>query len=112
MHILGFVGVAVHAAHGLLLNQFLSPLFSKRQDTYGGSLQNRMRLLLEVIEAVREAVGPKYPVGIKLNATDQLEGGFVETAPSFRGLHVRKDGSDTGRARLSSPRRPLPQFFR
>ena len=75
---LGFGGVQVHAAHGFLLSQFLSPLFNKREDAYGGSLQNRMRLLLEVIEAVRKAVGPKYPVGIKLNATDQLEGGFAE----------------------------------
>jgi 2,4-dienoyl-CoA reductase-like NADH-dependent reductase (Old Yellow Enzyme family) len=75
---LGFGGVEVHAAHGFLLSQFLSPLFNKREDAYGGSLQNRMRLLLEVIEAVREAVGPGYPVGIKLNATDQLEGGFAE----------------------------------
>ncbi|MEO9652160.1 MAG: NADH:flavin oxidoreductase/NADH oxidase family protein [Roseobacter sp.] len=75
---LGFGGVELHAAHGFLLNQFLSPLFNRRQDAYGGSLQNRMRLLLEVVSAVRKAVGPTYPVGIKLNATDQLEGGFAE----------------------------------
>lgn len=75
---LGFGGVELHAAHGFLLNQFLSPLFNKRDDAYGGSLQNRMRLLLEVISAVRAAVGPEYPVGLKLNATDQLEGGFAE----------------------------------
>ena len=75
---LGFGGVQVHAAHGFLLSQFLSPLFNKRDDAYGGSLQNRMRLLLEVIDAVRNAVGPEFPVGIKLNATDQLEGGFAE----------------------------------
>ena len=75
---LGFGGVEVHAAHGFLLNQFLSPLFNKRADAYGGSLQNRMRLLLEVINAVREVVGPEFPVSIKLNATDQLEGGFAE----------------------------------
>ncbi len=75
---LGFGGVQVHAAHGFLLSQFLSPLFNKREDAYGGSLQNRMRLLLEVIEAVRKAVGHEYPVGIKLNAKDQLEGGFAE----------------------------------
>lgn len=75
---LGFGGVELHAAHGFLLNQFLSPLFNRREDTYGGSLQNRMRLLLEVISAVRKAVGPEFPIGIKLNATDQLEGGFVE----------------------------------
>ena len=75
---LGFGGVQLHAAHGFLLNQFLSPLFNQRQDAYGGSLQNRMRLLLEVTSAVRTAVGPEFPVGIKLNATDQLEGGFAE----------------------------------
>lgn len=75
---LGFGGVELHAAHGFLLSQFLSPLFNNRADDYGGSLQNRMRLLLEVIDAVRKAVGPEYPVGIKLNATDQLEGGFSE----------------------------------
>ena len=74
----GFGGVELHAAHGFLLNQFLSPLFNRREDAYGGSLQNRMRLLLEVIGAVRSAVGPDYPIGIKLNATDQLEGGFAE----------------------------------
>lgn len=75
---LGFGGVEMHAAHGFLLSQFLSPLFNQRKDAYGGSLHNRMRLLLEVIDAVRNAVGPEFPVGIKLNATDQLEGGFSE----------------------------------
>ena len=74
----GFGGVQVHAAHGFLLSQFLSALFNKREDAYGGSLQNRMRLLLEVINEVRQAVGPEFPVGIKLNATDQLEGSFAE----------------------------------
>lgn len=75
---LGFGGVEIHAAHGFLLNQFLSPLFNSRKDAYSGSLQKRMRLLLEVIGAVRDAVGLDFPVGIKLNATDQLEGGFAE----------------------------------
>ena len=74
---LGFGGVEVHAAHGFLLSQFLSPLFNCRTDEYGGSIANRMRLLLDVIEAVRGAVGPGFPVGVKLNATDQLEGGLV-----------------------------------
>lgn len=74
----GFGGVQVHAAHGFLLSQFLSPLFNQRRDEYGGPLDNRMRLLLQVIDAVREAVGPKFPVAVKLNATDQLEGGFEE----------------------------------
>ena len=75
---LGFGGVEIHAAHGFLLSQFLSPLFNKRTDAYGGSLDNRMRLLLETVHTVRQAVGPHFPIGIKLNASDQLEGGFGE----------------------------------
>ncbi|WP_436398727.1 oxidoreductase [Roseobacter sp. S98] len=76
---LGFGGVEIHAAHGFLLSQFLSPLFNRRGDAYGGAVTNRMRLLLEVVEAVRSAVGPTFPVGVKLNATDQLEGGLIPT---------------------------------
>lgn len=74
----GFGGVQVHAAHGFLLSQFLSPLFNKRSDAYGGSIAGRMRLLMETIESVRAAVGGSFPIAIKLNATDQLEGGFEE----------------------------------
>ena len=75
---LGFGGVQIHAAHGFLLSQFLSPLFNRRQDFYGGMIDGRMRLLLEVTDAVRAAVGPSFPIAVKLNATDQLEGGLVE----------------------------------
>lgn len=74
----GFGGVQVHAAHGFLLSQFLSPLFNKRSDEYGGSIGARMRLLLEVVEEVRAAVGPGFPIAVKLNATDQMEGGLEE----------------------------------
>ncbi|MEL6601519.1 MAG: oxidoreductase, partial [Pseudomonadota bacterium] len=75
---LGFGGVQIHAAHGFLLSQFLSPLFNQRRDAYGGSVTNRMRLLMDVVEEVRNAVGAGFPVAVKLNATDQLEGGFQE----------------------------------
>ncbi len=75
---LGFSGVQIHAAHGFLLSQFLSPLFNKRIDGYGGSLDGRMRLLLEVIDEVRKAVGSQFVVSVKLNATDLLEGGIEE----------------------------------
>jgi 2,4-dienoyl-CoA reductase-like NADH-dependent reductase (Old Yellow Enzyme family) len=75
---LGFGGVQIHAAHGFLLSQFLSPLFNKRTDAYGGPLAHRMRLLLDVVVAVRSAVGAGFPIAIKLNATDQLENGFAE----------------------------------
>ena len=74
----GFNGVQIHAAHGFLLSQFLSPLFNKRNDEYGGKINNRIRLLLEIIEAVRAAVGHSFPVALKLNSSDQLEGGFGE----------------------------------
>jgi len=74
----GFGGVQIHAAHGFLLSQFLSPLFNKRRDDYGGPIANRMRLLLETIGAVRAEVGPGFVVAVKLNATDQLEGGLSE----------------------------------
>lgn len=74
----GFGGVQIHAAHGFLLSQFLSPLFNKRSDDYGGVIANRMRPLLEAIEATRAAVGPRFPIAVKLNSSDQLEGGFDE----------------------------------
>ncbi|WP_299814388.1 NADH:flavin oxidoreductase/NADH oxidase family protein [uncultured Roseibium sp.] len=74
----GFGGVQIHAAHGFLLSQFLSPLFNRRSDAYGGPIANRMRLLLEAIEATRAAVGPEFPIGVKLNSSDQLEGGLSE----------------------------------
>lgn len=75
----GFSGVLVHAGHGFLLSQFLSPLFNLRADGYGGSIEARCRIVLEVISAVRRAVGPSFPVGIRVNATDQLEGGLTES---------------------------------
>lgn len=74
----GFGGVQIHAAHGFLLSQFLSPLFNKRSDDYGGTIANRMRLLLKTIEATRAAVGPQFPIAVKLNSSDQLEGGLNE----------------------------------
>ena len=74
----GFGGVQIHAAHGFLLSQFLSPLFNKRNDEYGGAIANRMRLLLDTIEATRAAVGPDFPIAVKLNSSDQLVGGFDE----------------------------------
>lgn len=73
----GFDGVQVHAAHGYLLSQFLSPLSNLRDDEWGGDEQRRMKLLLETVAAVRETVGDEVPVAVKLNSTDFLRGGFT-----------------------------------
>ncbi|HEX9465691.1 MAG TPA: NADH:flavin oxidoreductase/NADH oxidase family protein [Alphaproteobacteria bacterium] len=73
----GFTGVTLHAAHGYLISQFLSPLANKRQDKWGGSLENRARFLMTILHAVRRAVGPGFPIGAKLNSSDFQKGGFT-----------------------------------
>ena len=73
----GFTGVQLHGAHGYLISQFLSPRVNRRTDDWGGSLRNRSRFLFEVLAAVRAAVGPGFPVGLKLNASDFQVGGFT-----------------------------------
>jgi len=75
-HRLGIGLIELHGAHGYLLHQFLSPLANRREDRYGGSLENRLRFPLEVFEAVREAVPPEVTVGIRISATDWVEGGW------------------------------------
>jgi 2,4-dienoyl-CoA reductase-like NADH-dependent reductase (Old Yellow Enzyme family) len=72
----GFTGVQVHGAHGYLVSQFLSPRTNLRQDGWGGPLERRARFLLEVVRAVRAAVGPAFPVAVKLNSSDFQRGGF------------------------------------
>jgi 2,4-dienoyl-CoA reductase-like NADH-dependent reductase (Old Yellow Enzyme family) len=84
--------VQLHGAHGFLINQFLSPLTNQRTDEYGVSIENRFRFLLEIYEKVRDAVGPDYPVLIKLNAADNLEGGLeIDDA-----VYAAKKLSDAG----------------
>lgn len=74
----GFGGVQIHAGHGFLFSQFLSPLFNHRSDDYGGSIERRFRVIAETIEAIRLAVGASFPIGIRINATDKLVGGLTE----------------------------------
>ncbi|MGD8910559.1 MAG: NADH:flavin oxidoreductase/NADH oxidase [Chromatiales bacterium] len=76
---LGIEVIEIHAAHGYLLHEFLSPLSNRREDEYGGSLEKRLRFPLEVYAAVREAVPPEVPVGIRISATDWIEGGWEIT---------------------------------
>ena len=101
---LGFELIEIHAAHGYLLHQFLSPLSNRRTDGYGGSLPNRLRLLVEVFDAVREAVSDKVSVGVRVSANDWVEGGWdvvqsealaqVLDARGCNFLHVSSGGLD------------------
>ncbi|WP_321323263.1 NADH:flavin oxidoreductase/NADH oxidase family protein [uncultured Parasphingorhabdus sp.] len=72
----GFTGAQIHAAHGYLLSSFLSPRSNQRTDDYGGSLENRARFLLAVVARTRAAVGPEFPISVKLNSADFQKGGF------------------------------------
>lgn len=74
----GFTGVQIHGAHGYLVSQFLSPLVNKREDQWGGSLENRARFVLEVYRNIRSKVGDDFPIGIKINSADFQHGGFTE----------------------------------
>jgi 2,4-dienoyl-CoA reductase-like NADH-dependent reductase (Old Yellow Enzyme family) len=73
----GFDGIEIHAAHTYLINQFLSPYYNRREDQYGGSLDNRMRLLLEIYAEIRKLVGDEYPILVKLTASEFFEGGLT-----------------------------------
>ncbi|OBI39716.1 NADH:flavin oxidoreductase [Mycobacterium colombiense] len=92
----GFDGVQIHAAHGYLLGQFLTPHTNRRTDQYGGSLDNRMRLLREVYRAVRERVGADYPILLKMNGTDMLPLRRGATTPDLvaAATRMQDDGVD------------------
>ncbi len=74
----GFRGVQIHAGHGFLLSQFLSPLFNHRTDRYGGPIESRCRVVLDIVGQVRSEVGSEFPIAVKINSSDQLEGGLSE----------------------------------
>jgi len=89
----GFNGVELHAAHSYLLSQFLSPYYNRRTDEYGGSIENRGRIIFEVLEAVRKEVGPNYPVFIKMHCTDDWDDkGITEKESLIVALELEKRG--------------------
>lgn len=107
----GFDGVQIHAAHGFLLSQFLSPFFNKRIDYYGGSLENRARIILEIIQAIRSELGNQFVVIIKINSDDYIDGGFkseemVQAAELFEraGLDAVEISGGTSIGKYSSSR--------
>ncbi|MFE4961171.1 NADH:flavin oxidoreductase/NADH oxidase family protein [Streptomyces sp. NPDC056653] len=90
----GFHGVEIHAAHGYLFNQFLSPLVNQRTDRWGGSLENRMRLLVETVRAIRAATPDQFLVAVKLNSADFQRGGFDSDDSLIVARALAKEGID------------------
>jgi 2,4-dienoyl-CoA reductase-like NADH-dependent reductase (Old Yellow Enzyme family) len=90
----GFDVLEIHGAHGYLLHQFLSPLSNLRDDEYGGSLENRARLLLRVLDVVRETAGDDVPVFVRISATDHAEGGFTAEEAAQVGTWATERGAD------------------
>ncbi len=90
----GFDAVQLHAAHGYLINQFLSPLTNKRTDSYGGPIENRCSFLMEVYREVRSAAGDDFPVMVKLNGADNIEGGLESSDAVFAAKLLDEAGVD------------------
>ncbi|WP_311243233.1 NADH:flavin oxidoreductase/NADH oxidase [Microbacterium sp. WCS2018Hpa-23] len=90
----GFDVLEIHGAHGYLLHQFLSPLSNLREDEYGGSLENRARLLLRVVETVRGVAGDDVPLFVRISATDHAEGGFTPDEAAIVGGWASERGAD------------------
>ena len=116
---LGFDAIELHAAHGYLMHQFLSPLANRRDDAYGGSLENRMRFPLEVFQALRDVVPASVALGVRVSATDWVEGGWdLEQTTAFAdALKARGcDFIDVQRRRVAAAEDPgraeLPGAFR
>ncbi|RYY50983.1 MAG: NADH:flavin oxidoreductase/NADH oxidase [Chitinophagaceae bacterium] len=97
----GFRLIEIHAAHGYLINQFLSPLSNNRTDSYGGSFENRIRFLLEIVTAVKETIGRDFPLLVRISATEWVEGGWdvtdsIELAKQLKAAGVDLVDCSTG----------------
>jgi 2,4-dienoyl-CoA reductase-like NADH-dependent reductase (Old Yellow Enzyme family) len=99
----GFDAVQLHAAHGYLINQFLSPLTNRRTDSYGGTVENRSRFLLEVYRSVRSSVGKDFPVLIKLNGADNVAGGLEVDDALFAARALDEEGVDAIEVSAGTP---------
>jgi 2,4-dienoyl-CoA reductase-like NADH-dependent reductase (Old Yellow Enzyme family) len=106
----GFDAVQIHAAHGFLLSQFLTPAFNKRTDSYGGPLENRARLLIGVVGLVRETVGPAFPILVKLNSEDFIECGLTREESVRVSVMLEKASADA--IELSGGTKGSPDRFR
>ena len=106
----GFDGVQIHAAHGYLLCQSLSPAFNKREDAYGGALENRARMLLEVLAGLRGALGSEYLVLVKMNSEDFIDNGLTQDESLQVGRWLQEGGIDaielSGGTFVSGPLNP------
>ena len=91
---LGLQAIELHAAHGYLLHQFLSPIANQRTDAYGGSLENRLRFVLEVFDETRAAVSNTIPVGVRFSGTDWVEGGWDIEQSIALGIALRDRGCE------------------
>jgi len=87
----GFDAIQIHSAHGYLLSQFLSPYYNRRNDSYGGKLENRARFLFEVYKEIRRRVGKSFPIMVKINSQDFLDGGFT-VEEMIEVAHMLEDG--------------------
>jgi 2,4-dienoyl-CoA reductase-like NADH-dependent reductase (Old Yellow Enzyme family) len=99
----GFDAVQLHASHGYLINQFLSPLTNHREDRYGGSIENRCRFLMDVYRGVRGAVGNDFPVLVKLNGADNLEGGLESADALYAAKALDEAGIDAIEVSAGTP---------
>lgn len=112
----GYDGVEIHSAHAYLLNQFYSPLTNQRTDAYGGSLENRLRFLLEAVAAVRAAVGSDYPISVRLGGCDYAEGGSTVEDAVRAAVLLEQAGIDLlsvtgGMCRYTRPGHTEPGYF-
>lgn len=117
----GFTGVQVHAAHGYLISQFLSPLANRRTDDWGGTPEKRRRFLLEIVRAVRAEIGPDVPLAVKLNSADFQRGGMTEAESLRVVLDLATEGIDLleisggsyeSAAMMGAPSEPVKQSTR